>query len=87
MIVEMACCTQTLLKEISDNHFKRKDVALSYYMALHQQTEEVDWNKINNAIMGRWSFSGLNYIKGLAWKLMEGKLKWSDVSKDSYEVK
>ena len=32
--------------------------------------EKIDWEKVNTAIINRWSISGLEYIKKRAW---EGK--------------
>jgi hypothetical protein len=29
--------------------------------------EKIDWKKVNEAIIDRWSISGLQYIKQKAW--------------------
>ena len=67
MNVELACCTSTLLREISDSSLKRKDIAMTYRLAM-ASSESVDWESVNKAIIERWSLSGLDYIKKLAWK-------------------
>ena len=33
---------------------------------------EVDWRALNEAIMERWSYSGLEKIKNIAWMGLEG---------------
>lgn len=63
---ELADCTNTLLREIADRQFKRRDVAKTYALAL-RSSELVDWGRVNCAIITRWSPSGLEYIKRLAW--------------------
>jgi len=68
--VELACCQSTLLREIADRRFKRNDVAITYSMALRSsERDTVDWKVVNDAIMERWSLSGLCYVKERAWKL------------------
>jgi len=67
MKIELICCTNTLLQEISCEQCKRKDIATTYYMAICS-SENTDWEKVNKAIIDRWSISGLEYIKKLAWK-------------------
>ena len=56
-----------ILDEIENKAFKRKAIALTYAIAL-TVPYEVDWGKINRAIINRWSPSGLKYIKELAHK-------------------
>lgn len=60
--LEMANCENHLLMEIRDKRFKRRDVAQSYYLAMHS-SEKIDWLKVHNAIIERWSAYGLNWIK------------------------
>jgi hypothetical protein len=64
--MELMDCTETLLREISDKRFKQKAVAQTYWYAI-RSTEETDWAKVNGAIIERWSVSGLDSIKSLAW--------------------
>lgn len=62
----------TLLEEVADKRMKRRDLAMSYALAL-RTPEEVDWSRVNAAILGRWSVAGLKWIKTHAWRLHEGK--------------
>jgi hypothetical protein len=74
LIVELRNCEATLLAEIADPAMKQKDVASTYGLAiLSSERNRVDWAKVNQAIMARWSRSGLERIKAQAWKLAEGK--------------
>lgn len=65
--IEMAHCEATLLREIADPAMKRIDVAQTYWFSL-RSSEEVDWAKVNQAIIARWSFNALTKIKEAAWK-------------------
>lgn len=65
---ELAGCESTLLQEIADEAFKRRDVAKTYHLALRSsERDRIDWKKVNRAIIERWSVSGLNWIKEQAW--------------------
>ncbi len=68
--IEMLDVERALLDEIADPRMKRDDVALAYAFGLRQHAE-VDWRKVNEAIIDRWSPSGLEYVKGKAWKRLE----------------
>lgn len=70
MLAELCCCTETLLMEIRDNKFKRRDIAKTYFLAM-TSTEKTDWKKVNTAIIERWSISGLKYIKRLAHNMLK----------------
>jgi len=63
---ELFMCTKTLLDEIADKDMKQIDIAQTYCLAI-QSSEKTDWKKVNHAIINRWSKSGLDYIKKLAW--------------------
>jgi hypothetical protein len=68
--VELAGCEMTLLSEIADKHFRRKHVAQTYAMALRSQEAKdglIDWKKINQAIIDRWSVAAVYWIKEQAW--------------------
>ncbi len=67
--IELACCEMVLLNEISLPEMKRKDVAQTYALALRssEAKEDVDWAKVNAAIIKRWSVSALKWIKEQAW--------------------
>ena len=67
-IAQLMDCERVLLAEIADKRMKRNDVAMTYAMALGSD-EEIDWAKVNRAIIDRWSTSALVYIKDRAWKL------------------
>jgi predicted GIY-YIG superfamily endonuclease len=70
--VELACCTQTLLREIAEPLTTRDSLALTYALAICS-SEGVDWGEVNAAIIRRWSLSALEYIKRKAWKRIEEK--------------
>ena len=65
---ELCNCTNVLLNEISKKKFKQKDIALTYMLAL-RSSDKTDWKVVNDAIIRRWSVTGLNRIKDMAWKL------------------
>ena len=67
MKFELADCTNVLLSEIVDKKSKRKIIAQTYALALESSCP-TNWKKVNSAIVERWSFSGLKYIKKLAWQ-------------------
>lgn len=46
----------------------RRVIAQTYTLALRKsKSSEVDWKRINEAIIERWSLSGLEWIKNQAW--------------------
>ncbi len=66
--MEMADCEATMLREIAEPSCKRKDVAKSYALSLRSsERRQIDWLKVNSAIVERWSFSALVWIKRQAW--------------------
>jgi len=65
---ELANCEWVLLREIANRSFKRLDIARTYYLAMKSsERDKVNWEKVNKAIIERWSMSGLEYIKTQAW--------------------
>ena len=69
MKIELAGCENTLLDEIADPRMKRLDVAKTYCLALRSsERDQVDWKKVNQAIIDRWSCFALAWIKEQAWK-------------------
>lgn len=54
-----------LLGEIADPRMKRRDVAMTYRLAL--RSDGVDWPAVNAAIIERWSLRALDRIKRFAW--------------------
>jgi hypothetical protein len=77
MHVEMIGVEAALLAEIADTRVKRNGVVLTYAFGI-RGSEEIDWPKVNAAIIERWSMAGLTYIKQRAWKLVDGKIGPSD---------
>ena len=65
--IELADPEGQLLEEIADPKMTRRDVALTYRLALRSR-DRVDWGKVNRAIIDRWSSSALGWIKEFAWK-------------------
>lgn len=66
MIIELRLCTDTMLDEIADKGSVQKDIAQTYHLAL-RSSEETNWSEVNRAIIKRWSRSGLERIKEMAW--------------------
>lgn len=58
--------THILLAKIEDKECHQADIAYTYSVAI--PIEGIPWESINNAIICRWSISGLNRIKKMAWK-------------------
>ena len=46
---------------------QRRKIAEYYRLALREGAI-VDWKRVNEAIIARWSVSGLKWIKGQAWR-------------------
>lgn len=53
MTLVFAFPEKQILGEIADKRMKRLDVAKSYALILRDQRDEVDWGKINRAIIER----------------------------------
>lgn len=60
-----------IMTEIGDKAFKRQQVADTYAILI--QKGHRDFREINEAILKRWSKSGLLWIKTEAWKHLEAK--------------
>lgn len=69
--IELADPQGQLLEEIADPKMTRRQVALTYGLAMRSQ-DRVDWGTVNRAIVDRWSLSALDWIKQFAWKLDRG---------------
>lgn len=65
-MVELFNCTQVLLREIAMPEAKQKDISTTYALAL-RSSDHTDWITVNRAIINRWSMSGLQRIKNMAW--------------------
>lgn len=73
-----------ILREIAERRMHRRDVALTYALVMQYQFRsealakierrkppEDAFERINAAILERWSVSGLKWIKRLAWRTIE----------------
>ncbi len=70
MKIELATPQNIILNEIQKHKFTQKSVALTYAFCL-RQANEVDFAIINKAIVERWSLSGLERVKKMAWKHLD----------------
>lgn len=71
MGAELVDCENVLLGEIADKRLKREDVAQTYALTLmSSERDQVDWFRVNRAIMARWSMAGLKWIKKRTWKIV-----------------
>lgn len=67
-MIELVLCEQTILGEIANKQLKRIDIAKTYALSMaSSECEKIDWAKVNQAIIDRWSKSGLIWIKTQAW--------------------
>lgn len=71
MQIELADCTNVIVRECSMPELKQADVAETYAMAL-VSTWPTDWAVVNAAIVARWP-KGLERVKKRAWKIVEDK--------------
>ena len=60
---------QWIMNEIEDKRFRRQQVADTYAILISKGHKE--FAEINQAILKRWSMSGLQWIKTQAWKQLE----------------
>lgn len=64
MSFELTNGQSTILREISMPEMKRKDIAQTYRLIMESsECDTVDYAVINNAIIDRWSYAGLTWIK------------------------
>ena len=63
----------SLLATIEDRPSLTRDECARFYadVLTGRYAREVDWGKINRAIIARWSIAGLVYVKRKAWALSE----------------
>lgn len=66
---ELENITNTILSEIAMPKLKQSDIAKTYALAIVSD-EKIDWSAINQAIITRWSRSGLNRVKQMAWHII-----------------
>lgn len=62
---ELVAPEQVIEGEIADG-MTQKEIAKTYALAMRVRSSPVDWARINNAIIDRWSRSGLERVKKLA---------------------
>ena len=77
-MIYMTCCTFTLLNEIEKLKLPQKDVALTFAAALKSEAagvDKVDWKKVADAAVKRWSPSGWRRVKERGWAIAEGRIK------------
>lgn len=62
-------CEIAAVEMVIENEIKQgltqKQIAMTYALAL-RSSWPTDWKRVNEAIIKRWSFAGLNRIKNLA---------------------
>jgi hypothetical protein len=60
-----------ILEEIKNKKIYQSSIIKTYALALiaHDQGEKVDFSAINQAIVSRWSISGLEHVKRQAHKI------------------
>ena len=66
----LVCSTSTILNEIAAGATQPM-VAKTYSLALRSEAagqDTPDWTRINRAIITRWSMSGLERVKKMAWR-------------------
>ena len=83
--MELIFCEKTILDEIENKKFKREDIALTYYFCILSK-EKIDWERINEAMIERWSFGGLKYIKKLNLKIPDSRLVIAGKGTDNVEL-
>ena len=68
MTLELMLCEQTLIEHIANPRATRDVVANVYGMAImSSEARTLNWRRVNEAIIARWSRSALEYIKRRAW--------------------
>ena len=68
LTMELCCCEMMLLREIADPIIKRNDVSQTYALSMRSSERmTIDWEKVNKAILKRWSKHALHWIKDRAW--------------------
>jgi hypothetical protein len=75
--INLICCTQVLSDLAADKRVTRKNIAVTYAMAIKSAAEKADdpdWKAINGAILARWKMSGLEWIKKRAFDILSGKI-------------
>lgn len=71
MDIELADCTNVIVRECSMPELRQSDIAQTYAMAI-VSSWPTDWAKVNDAITKRWP-KGLERVKKAAWKIVDDK--------------
>jgi hypothetical protein len=66
----MGDTTEIMLDELAMPKIRQKDVAVTYALARMCSNQPVDWKRVNQAIIAKWSLSGLQRIKNAAGRIM-----------------
>ena len=74
MRVELWNLERVILEEIENPKINRNSVALTYAFCL-RENDQINYRRINRAILDRWTFSSLEYIKARAWGIYEGRIR------------
>lgn len=64
-------CTRTILRAIQSPKMKKDDIAAIYTLIIARPTQS-SIPTINKAIIKRWTCSGLQDIKRMAWRAITG---------------
>lgn len=72
--MELAACEMVIENEIEQG-CTQAEIANTYALAL-VSSWPTDWKRVNEAIMKRWSETGLIRVKTWAWKIAESKGQW-----------
>ena len=59
-------CADAVIENEIENGCTQKQIAQTYALAL-RSSEPANWKRINKMIIDRWSVSGLERIKNMAW--------------------
>lgn len=63
-MLDLACPSALLLREIGDYHYSRRQVAKTYRaLLLSSQRDRVDWSTVDNAVLRRWGIEVLEQIR------------------------
>lgn len=63
--MEICCVEQVIENEIKQG-LTQKQIAQTYALGI-RSSWPTDWKRVNEMIIERWSVSGLNRIKKMAW--------------------
>src|SRR4051812_39528763 len=87
LTIEMHDPERVIMQEIADKQITQTSLAITYAFLFAQvEGDTADWPKINQAIIERWSRSGLQRVKTMAHKIcMEWKMRGEVVASPTDE--